>query len=162
MPYYAAADVYVHPTFYDPCSLVVLEAAASGLPVITTLANGASDLLHDGLDSVLLSDPGDAEELARQMQRLGDGPLRRAMGAAARRTALEHTLAHNVDQILAVYQEAIALRQSTLGPREVPLPQQTRSEVYSCVFTKVHGNRTGRHPAELATSGSSRESLPGG
>ena len=30
VPYYAAADAYVHPTYYDPCSLVLLEAAASG------------------------------------------------------------------------------------------------------------------------------------
>ena len=34
---YFAADFLVHPTFYDPCSLVVLEALACGLPVITTL-----------------------------------------------------------------------------------------------------------------------------
>src|SRR5262249_20871888 len=33
---YFAADFLVHPTFYDPCSLVVLEALACGLPVITT------------------------------------------------------------------------------------------------------------------------------
>ena len=39
--YYGAADLLVHPTFYDACSLTVLEALASGLPVITTLSNGA-------------------------------------------------------------------------------------------------------------------------
>lgn len=38
---YAAADAYVHPTYYDPCSLTVLEALACGLPVITTEFNGA-------------------------------------------------------------------------------------------------------------------------
>ena len=37
---YFAADFLVHPTFYDPCSLVVLEALACGLPVITTACNG--------------------------------------------------------------------------------------------------------------------------
>ena len=42
---YFAADFLVHPTFYDPCSLVVLEALACGLPIITTRANGASELL---------------------------------------------------------------------------------------------------------------------
>src|SRR5690606_4821323 len=36
LPYYAAADIYVHPTHYDPCSLVVLEAWACGLPVVTS------------------------------------------------------------------------------------------------------------------------------
>lgn len=43
--YYAAADVYVHPTFYDSCSLTVLEALASGLPVVTTRFNGAADAI---------------------------------------------------------------------------------------------------------------------
>ena len=46
MPYYAAADLYVHPTFYDPCSLVVLEAAACGLPIITSRYNGAAELFR--------------------------------------------------------------------------------------------------------------------
>ena len=46
-PYYAAADAYVHPTFYDPCSLVLLEAAASGLPIVTTRrCNGATELFR--------------------------------------------------------------------------------------------------------------------
>ena len=48
LPYYAAADCYVHPTYYDPCSLVVLEAAACGLPLITSRYNGASEMLRDG------------------------------------------------------------------------------------------------------------------
>jgi UDP-glucose:(heptosyl)LPS alpha-1,3-glucosyltransferase len=52
---YFAADYLVHPTFYDPCSLVVLEALACGLPVITTQYNGVSELLTppaEGLSSM--------------------------------------------------------------------------------------------------------------
>ena len=56
---YAAADVYVHPTIYDTCSLVVLEAAACGLPVITTRCNGAAELFHEDRDVLLVSDPAD-------------------------------------------------------------------------------------------------------
>jgi UDP-glucose:(heptosyl)LPS alpha-1,3-glucosyltransferase len=44
---YMAADVYVQPTFYDPCSLVVLEAMACGLPVVTTRHNGVSERADD-------------------------------------------------------------------------------------------------------------------
>ena len=109
-PYYAAADLYVHPTFYDTCSLVVLEAAASGLPVITTRINGVSELLSHGTDSLLLSDPADADELAEQMRVLLDESVRQSMGAAARQTALGHTLKRNVEEILDVYEEVLGLR----------------------------------------------------
>ena len=109
-PFYAAADLYVHPTFYDTCSLVVLEAAASGLPLITTRINGVSELLNDGIDSLLISDPADADELAQQMHLLLDESLRKKIGSAARQTALKHTLQRNVEEMLAVYQEAIGSR----------------------------------------------------
>ena len=66
IPFYAAADAYVLPTFYDPCSLGVLEAAASGLPCITTPFNG--ELLTDGCDGYLLADPADDYGLAVPMQ----------------------------------------------------------------------------------------------
>lgn len=105
IPYYAAADFYVHPTFYDTCSLVVLEAAASGLPIITTRLNGVAELFRDGLEGLLLSDPSDACELARRMETLQDESLRRRMGAAGRRMALEHTLKRNVDEIVEIYEE---------------------------------------------------------
>ena len=47
----------MQPTYYDPCSLVVLEALACGLPVITTAQNGASELLTDGVDGYVLTAP---------------------------------------------------------------------------------------------------------
>jgi UDP-glucose:(heptosyl)LPS alpha-1,3-glucosyltransferase len=119
-PYYAAADLYVHPTFYDTCSLVVLEAAASGLPVITSRINGVSELLSHGTDSLLLSDPADAEELAEQMRALLDDSLRRQMGQAARETTREHTLEQNVDQLVALYQEVTASRLG--GSRDFRMP----------------------------------------
>jgi UDP-glucose:(heptosyl)LPS alpha-1,3-glucosyltransferase len=110
LPYYAAADLYVHPTLYDTCSLVVLEAAACGLPLITSRCNGAAELLEDGRDCLLLSDPTDPRELAARIGDLLDAPLRRRMGAAARQTALRHTFEHNVDQVLEVYQEVLDRR----------------------------------------------------
>jgi UDP-glucose:(heptosyl)LPS alpha-1,3-glucosyltransferase len=117
-PYYAAADVYVHPTFYDTCSLVVLEAAASGLPVITTRINGVSELLTERVDSLLLADPADAEELAEQMRALLDESLRQKMGTAARQTALRHTLNRNVEEMLAVYEEVVGSRRGAAVTRK--------------------------------------------
>lgn len=105
IPFYAAADAYLLPTFYDPCSLGVLEAAASGLPSVTTPFNGAGELLTDGVDGYLLADPSDDYGLAVPMQWLLDPVLRHRMGEAARQLALQHTLERNCDQIEAIYRE---------------------------------------------------------
>src|SRR5438105_3144986 len=61
---YFAADFLVHPTFYDPCSLVVLEARACGLPVITSCYNGASELLSPPHDGYVIDDPHNHAQLA--------------------------------------------------------------------------------------------------
>src|SRR3989475_1494187 len=49
VPVYAAADVFILPTIYDPFSNACLEALASGLPVITTPSNGFSEIIEDGV-----------------------------------------------------------------------------------------------------------------
>jgi UDP-glucose:(heptosyl)LPS alpha-1,3-glucosyltransferase len=116
LPYYAAADLYVHPTFYDPCSLVVLEAAACGLPVLTSRYNGAAELFREGHEIALISDPADPGELAGAMHGLLDAATRRRLGAAARQVALAHTFERNVDEILAVY--AGILRKRAGLPRD--------------------------------------------
>ena len=105
-PYYAAADVYVQPTFYDPCSLVVLEALASGLPVVTTRFNGAGELLTAGREGYVIHDPADDAELAAALTPLMDTARRSAMGHAARQLAEAHSLERNCREVLAVYQEA--------------------------------------------------------
>ncbi len=106
-PFYAAADVYVHPTFYDTFSLVVLEALASGLPVITSRFNGAVELFTEGVEGHVLPDPTDVDALLARLEPLFDPAVRERMGRAARRLAEKHTFSHNVDQVLAVYEEVL-------------------------------------------------------
>jgi UDP-glucose:(heptosyl)LPS alpha-1,3-glucosyltransferase len=60
--FYAAADVFILPTLYEPFGLVILEALASGVPSIVSACAGASEWLTDSLDLVLLQDPADGEE----------------------------------------------------------------------------------------------------
>ncbi len=112
VPYYAAADVFVHPTWYDPCSLVTLEASASGLPVITTRHNGASALMKNGQEGFVLDDPADVAALASRMQELLDPARREKMGAAGRAMAMEHTFDHQTTEFLELYEEIVAARQS--------------------------------------------------
>jgi UDP-glucose:(heptosyl)LPS alpha-1,3-glucosyltransferase len=104
-PYYAAADVFVHPTWYDPCSLVVLEAWACALPVITTRYNGASELTSDGKNGFILSKPDDIPALTTLMENLLAPQLRQQIGAAARELALNHSFEKQTTQFLELYEE---------------------------------------------------------
>jgi len=115
VPYYAAADAFVLPTFYDPCSLGVLEAAASGLPSITTRYNGAGELMTDGVEGYVLADPADDQALAGRMQELLEPALRDRMGQAARQLALGHTLERNCDQIEEIYREIVERRRASIS-----------------------------------------------
>lgn len=63
---YPACDCLVHPSFYDACSLVVLEALASGIPVITTKTNGASMYINEDISHVI--PPGDPHALSEAMR----------------------------------------------------------------------------------------------
>jgi UDP-glucose:(heptosyl)LPS alpha-1,3-glucosyltransferase len=105
VPYYAASDIYVLPTFYDPCSLGVLEAAASGLPSVTSRFNGAGEMLTHGRNGQVMDDPADDEELAHLLRPLLDRETCENMGRAARHLALKHTLQRNCDEIVDVYQD---------------------------------------------------------
>src|SRR5206468_12670894 len=57
--FYRAGDFFVLPTHHDPCSLVVLEALAMGLPTITTRQNGACEVIEESRHGYVLSGPGD-------------------------------------------------------------------------------------------------------
>jgi UDP-glucose:(heptosyl)LPS alpha-1,3-glucosyltransferase len=107
--FYAAADVYAHPTFYDACSLAVLEAMASGLPVVTTATNGAAGYVRDGTDGFVLADAADTAGLADRILRSLDPAFRASAGSAARARAEEFPLSRNTREILEVYEETAAL-----------------------------------------------------
>ncbi|MEO5722181.1 MAG: glycosyltransferase family 4 protein [Chthoniobacterales bacterium] len=110
VPHYAAADVFVHPTWYDPCSLVTLEASAAGLPVITTRCNGASELMTDGREGFLLDDPADYTSLAARMKELLDPARRASLGRSGRAMAERHTFAQQTTQFLELYAEIVAAK----------------------------------------------------
>lgn len=61
----AAADALVLPTIYDPCANATLEALYAGLPVVTTAADGAAELVQEGVGGVVVPRAGAVEELAQ-------------------------------------------------------------------------------------------------
>ncbi|HZU38357.1 MAG TPA: glycosyltransferase family 4 protein [Gemmataceae bacterium] len=107
-----AADFLVHPTFYDPCSLVVLEALACGLPVITTRYNGASELLSPPREGYVIGNPHNHVELADSLIQLLDPARRTSCGQAARKAAAGWTFEHHYRQLVRVFAEAAARKQA--------------------------------------------------
>jgi UDP-glucose:(heptosyl)LPS alpha-1,3-glucosyltransferase len=109
---YFAADFLVHPTFYDPCSLVVLEALACGLPVITTRSNGASELLSPLHAGYVIDNPHDHGRLAWCLAQLLNPARRTACAQAARRLAAQWTFDHHYARLMEVFREAAARKRA--------------------------------------------------
>ena len=109
---YFAADFLVHPTFYDPCSLVVLEALACGLPVITSKYNGAAELLTPPQEGHVVANPHEHGRLAWAMTQLLDPARRSGCAHAARRTAAVWTFEQHYHQLVQVFAEAAARKRA--------------------------------------------------
>lgn len=104
-PYYAAADFFILPTRHDPCSLVVLEALAMGLPVISTRYNGACEIMGTE-HGFVLDDPADIDALAGALRTMLDDPKRKVMAQAA--LSLRPALAQEAhfDRLESIYRTA--------------------------------------------------------
>ncbi|GBD35565.1 Lipopolysaccharide core biosynthesis protein RfaG [bacterium HR36] len=109
-----AADFVVHPTFYDPCSLVVMEALACGLPVITSRYNGAAELLSPPLDGFVLDDPHDYWRLAEYLDLLTQPDIRQRCSEYARLAACRWTMDDLYQSLLGVFYEVVARKQSRI------------------------------------------------
>jgi UDP-glucose:(heptosyl)LPS alpha-1,3-glucosyltransferase len=109
---YFAADLHVHPTFYDPCSSVVIEALACGLPVVTSRYNGAAELMHPPREGFVVSDPHDHAALAGALAQLLDPVRRDACGRAARQAAAAWTIEHHYRKWLDVFAEVADRRRA--------------------------------------------------
>lgn len=112
--FYSACDVFILPTFYDACSLVVFEAMAAGLPAITTRYNGAAGIITDAVDGKVLQDPSDVDEMASAMELFLDKKVLVEASGAARRTASKYTQEANHKQMLNIFNESVA---ASRGPK---------------------------------------------
>jgi glycosyltransferase involved in cell wall biosynthesis len=112
---YAALDVVALSSLNEGTPVVLIEAAAAGLPVVATDVGGVRDVVVDGGTGYLVAS-GDAVALAERIDDLlGDRERARAIGAEARRrvrAAFSPTT--TADAIAAVYAEILAARSRTL------------------------------------------------
>lgn len=105
--YYAAADVFVFPTIYEPFGNVHLEALASGLPVITTRLSGASEIISDGIQGFIVNMPENIEEIAQKITSLMNKEENRKLSSEARRLAEQFSFRHHIDTTIQFYNSTI-------------------------------------------------------
>jgi UDP-glucose:(heptosyl)LPS alpha-1,3-glucosyltransferase len=109
--YYAAADAFVFPTPYDAFGMVIAEALACGLPVITSSQAGAAEWITPGVNGIILDNPADSAELANVMSALlQDRELGRNLGVAARETAEHHSWDSVARCTMHLYETVVAER----------------------------------------------------
>lgn len=104
--YFAAADVFLLPTIYDPFSNACLEALAAGLPVITTAANGFSEIISPGAEGEIIPEPSDVEAIARAIERWSDPDRRAAARPMVSTLAAKFDIESNLKKTLAVIERA--------------------------------------------------------
>lgn len=114
-----ASDLLVHPTFYDPCANVVLEAMASGIPVITTRRNGCSQLIEHGVSGYVLESPWNIKEMREFILAMGDSALRWRIGEAGRKKVEPLTWQKHAMELEGIYREAVELKREKQR-RETP------------------------------------------
>jgi L-malate glycosyltransferase len=114
----ASAEISVLPSISESLSNSIMEAMAAGVPVVACRVGGNDELIRDGENGSLVS-PGNAEELAKRIDRLACDPeLRKTFGALARKDALRFS----VERVTAEYErfymsllEEKGIRQSDLA-----------------------------------------------
>jgi UDP-glucose:(heptosyl)LPS alpha-1,3-glucosyltransferase len=107
--YMAAADIFLLPTLYEPFGLVVLEAMAAGLPAVVSGTDrcGATELITDGIDGLLLEDPENPQKIAEVAREALEPTAARHLGTAARTTAERYTWGSTARGMLKVFESRV-------------------------------------------------------
>jgi colanic acid/amylovoran biosynthesis glycosyltransferase len=125
--HYAEASVFCLPSFAEGVPVVLMEAMATGLPVIVTRIAGIPELVDDGESGILVR-PARADDLAGALRRLADSAgLRRSMGEAGRRTVIaRYDLEPTARELAGVFREELQSA-STSGHSPFPPPARRAS-----------------------------------
>lgn len=125
-PYYRAMDVMVLPSWREGFPNVVLEAAASGVPVVATTCTGSCDAVVPDVTGLLVP-PGYSDAIAEAVLRLlGDEQLRARMGRAARKWAVEHFEQERVLRMtVQFYQELLRRRDQSARTNAEAVTEQS-------------------------------------
>lgn len=106
--YLKQANIYIHSAYYEPFGLVILEAMAAGLPVITLDGKGNRDIIVQGKNGFMLFEQ-DAEQFAQKIIELwnDDKSAIKKMSAYANQFAKQYDIKEYVQNLLQLYKKAI-------------------------------------------------------
>ena len=104
----ASADLYLHPSRSEGLGIALLEAQASGLPVVATRVGGIPEAVSEG-ESALLADPGDINGLQNNLQVLFDDSSKRVQMANHGREFVEehYDNAKLTDELVEIYESLV-------------------------------------------------------
>jgi len=102
---YSNASIYISPAFEESEGITILEAMASGTPVIATRSGGSENIVKDNVDGLLVK-KGNAEELAFKILICGDA-LKEQLGEAGRMTARKYLPENIARQYMEVYRRLL-------------------------------------------------------
>ncbi len=110
---YSVANVLVLPSLYEPFGLVVLEAMASGIPVIVSKCAGAAEVIRDNVNGLLLEDPSNPKMIAAKVSRvLNDLTFMKKIAKNARKTAEQYSWDRMAAEVMKVYEEVVRARKN--------------------------------------------------
>ena len=105
---YAAADIFILPSIYDPFSNACLEALASGLPIITTRDNGFSEIIENGVHGSTVDLPNNTAALRDAVRFWSDETRRSSARSTITERASEFDIATNVSATLKILLQSAA------------------------------------------------------
>lgn len=110
---YAAADIFVFPSAIETFGLVVAEAMAAELPVVSSRVGGVPELIENGVNG-LIFEPNDIDQMISHVRQLVENPtLRKEMGQKARQSVQALTWKSIMDDLVSDYHRVITQHRST-------------------------------------------------
>jgi UDP-glucose:(heptosyl)LPS alpha-1,3-glucosyltransferase len=104
----------VLPTRYDPFANAILEALATGLPVITTDTNGGCEVIVPGVHGAILPNTDTSQSLLQALLQWTERPQLQRGAAAARRQAEQYSIERELQASTTLLTEVAALKQQRI------------------------------------------------
>src|SRR2546423_5221675 len=114
-PIYAAADIFILPSIYDPFSNACLEALASGLPVITTRDNGFGEVIEEGVHGSIVDLPNNVGVLRDAIRFWSDESRRASARSITIERASQFDISRNVEATLKILLQSAASTSASPG-----------------------------------------------